>query len=188
MSYAFSHAVRDLFYWEGHQPTNDPSDKGGPTSYGISLRLLKLLPLIESDLNGDGHVDIRDIHLMTPEKATAFYRKHFWLHYQMQAIRSELVSTKMLNVFVNMRGKTAARVFQRALGCVGISGIKEDGYIGPICQREINEFCVDRRLTFTYLSAVRAQQESVYRLICQADPSQLKYLKGWVRRARDQKQ
>ncbi len=173
-------------YWEGGALFHAVlGDAGGATKYGISLRFLKNLPLDESDIDQSGHVTSRDIKELTEEKAKAFYRKHFWLHYQLGEIEREPVSTKLLNIFVNMRGRTAGRVAQRALASCGIHDVKEDGYLGPLSFAGINEITCSDALTAMYLAALRAQQEAIYRLICANNPTQTKFLNGWLRRARD---
>ena len=188
MSHFFDTAFFKLMFWEGGGVFHKvPGDQGGATNYGISLRFLKSLPLDESDVDRDGHVTEADIKALTDFTAKAFYRKHFWLHYQLGEIEREPVATKLLNIFVNMRGQTAARVAQRALASCGIHDVKEDGYLGPLSFAAINEITCSDSLTAMYLAALRAHQESIYRLICAADPTQNKFLNGWIRRARDER-
>ena len=188
MNHFFDIAFFKLMYWEGHAHyTDDKDDAGGATKFGISLRFLKSLPLDEADIDRDGHVTANDIKSLTDFTAKAFYRKYFWLHYQLGNIEREPVATKLLNIFVNMRGLTAARVAQRALASCGIHDVKEDGYLGPLSFAAINEITCSDSLTAMYLAALRAHQEAIYRLICAENPTQNKFLAGWIRRARDQK-
>lgn len=186
MSHFFDAAFNNLMRWEGGGEYHKVlGDAGGATKYGVSLRFLKSLPPEASDINGDGHVTEDDIRSLTEDRARGFYLKHFWLHYQLGAFESEPVAIKLLNIFVNMRGRVAGRVAQRAIGCCGVHGIKEDGYLGPISQAEINQITCSPSLTAMYLAALRAQQESIYRLIVAHNPLQRKFLEGWIRRARD---
>jgi lysozyme family protein len=188
MSIFFDAAWSDLQYWEGYGNFHRvPGDPGGATKWGTSLRFLKNLPLDEADIDGNGHVNERDIQALTEDQAKRFCRKHFWLHYQLGAIESLPVATKLLNMFFNMRGRTAGRVAQRALASCGIHDVAEDGYIGPLTQAAINDLCCSPDLVAMYLSALRAQQEGVYRLIVAARPQLEKFLAGWLRRARDHK-
>lgn len=187
-SHHFEVAFKDLMRWEGGGKYHKVNgDSGGATKYGISLRFLKGLPLDVSDINKSGHVTEDDIKALTEDTAKAFYRKYFWLHYQLGAIEHPVVATKLLNIFVNMRGRVAGRVAQRALISCKVEGIKEDGYIGPISQAGINEITCDDSLTAMYLAALRAHQEGIYRLIVSENPSQEIFLNGWLRRARDER-
>lgn len=188
MTYFFDSAFKELMYWEGGGKFHQiPGDAGGATKYGISLRFIKNLPLDESDINHDGHVTDSDIESLNEATAKAFYRKHFWLHYQLGNIEQEQVATKILSIYVNMRGRVAGRVVQRALASCRIDDVKEDGYVGPLTQSAINEITCDLSLTAMFLAALRAQQESIYRLIVANNPSQRKFLNGWLRRARDKR-
>lgn len=188
MSIHFDSAFNQLMYWEGGGKFHSVSgDAGGATNYGISLRFLRGLPLDEADLDKDGHVTENDIKSLTEKTARAFYLKHFWLHYQLGNIENEQVAIKLLNIFVNMRGKTAALVAQRALQSCHVHDVKEDGYLGVLSFAAINEATCSPSLTAMYLCALRAHQEGVYRLIVAANPTQDKFLNGWLRRARDQK-
>lgn len=188
MSIHFDAAFKNLMYWEGGGKFHKVAgDAGGATNYGISLRFLKNLPLDQSDIDGDGHVTENDIRSLTEERARGFYLKHFWLHYQLGNIESEHIAIKLLNIFVNMRGRTAALVAQRALQSCRVYDVKEDGRLGPLSFAAINEATCSASRTIVYLCAIRAHQEGVYRSIVAANPSQKKFLNGWVRRARDHK-
>ncbi|KZZ71502.1 hypothetical protein A3765_28420 [Oleiphilus sp. HI0130] len=184
----FDAAFKDLMYWEGGANYHEVNgDAGGATKYGISLRFLKGLPVEASDIDGDGHVTKNDIALLCKDKARSFYLKHFWIHYQLGNFENPQVASKLFNMFVNMRGRVAGRAAQRALACCGVFGVKEDGYLGPISQAEINQVTCSPSLVAMFLASLRAQQEGVYRLIVAHNPSQEKFLNGWVRRARDER-
>ena len=188
MSRFFDSAFSQLMYWEGGNKFHEvEGDSGGATKYGISLRFLKRLPLEESDIDGDGHVTANDIRSLDEKTVRAFYLKHFWIHYQLGYIENESIAIKLLNIYVNMRGRAAGRVAQRALASCQVHDVKEDGYLGPLSFSAINELTCSPSLTAMYLAALRAHQEGVYRLIVANNSSQDKFLNGWLRRARDQR-
>ena len=184
--FLFDPSFDDLMYWEGGDKYHEvKGDAGGATKYGVSLRFIKSLPLEESDINHDGHITAQDIEALDEKTAKGFYRKHFWFHYQLGNVETQKVASKLLNIFVNMRGRTAAKVAQRALISCKVGGIKEDGHLGPISYAAINQITCDCSLTAMYLSALRAHQEAIYRLIAANNPTQNKFLNGWLNRARD---
>ena len=188
MGFFFDSAFKNLMYWEGGDKYHEiKGDSGGATKYGISLRFIKNLPLDDSDINHDGHVTALDIEALDESTSKAFYRKYFWFHYQLGNIETEQVASKIFTIFVNMRGRTAAKVVQRALASCKVRGIKEDGRLGPLSFAAINEVTCDCSLTAMYLTALRAHQESVYRLIAARNSTQTKFLNGWIKRARDEK-
>lgn len=54
---------------------NSEYDSGGPTQYGLSLRLMKMLKM---DLDNDGDVDINDVRLVNVDIVRAVFIKEFW--------------------------------------------------------------------------------------------------------------
>lgn len=173
----FEKALETVFEHEGGY--NDvKGDKGGATNYGISLRFLKLA---DEDIDGDGHVDANDIRALTLESAAGLYKEHFWDHYKLARVETLQLSTKMLDIFVNMRGRTAAKVCQRALEDCG-HNLAVDGILGRISFGLLNEE-MDRRAE-RLIDYIRHQQAAVYRRIVQNNPTQEKFLRGWLNRAK----
>lgn len=174
---SFENAFSQLLRIEGGF-NHITEDHGGPTNHGISLRFLRLLPKSEADINGDGHVDIEDIRQLGNDDAEHFYRKYFWDHYGLARVRSHGVAAKLFGLHVNMRGRVAGRVAQRACAACG-SRLSEDGIIGAKTVRAINSYGAQ-----ILVPALRAVQEGVYRVVVAEDASQRKFLHGWVKRAR----
>lgn len=172
----FKKALETVFEHEGGY--NDvKGDKGGATNYGISLRFLKLA---NEDIDGDGHVDANDIRALTLESATRVYKEYFWDHYKLVRVENLKLSTKMLDIFVNMRGRTAAKVCQRALKDCGHT-LLIDGILGGISFGLLNSEM--GRNGEQLMEHIRNQQANVYRKIVQNNPTQGKFLKGWLNRA-----
>jgi lysozyme family protein len=162
--------------------SNDPHDHGGITKYGISLRFLKLA---DEDLNGDGHVDEKDILSIDIDAATDLYREYFWDHYKCGEIDSLTLSSKIFDCFVNMRGKTAAKIFQKALRSCSV-WVAADGIIGPKTRKELNAIMVrtDGQAE-VFLGHCCSQQRNVYSRIIKNDSTQAIYKNGWFKRAGD---
>jgi len=177
----FGSAYTDLLFWEGGY-NHVAGDKGGATNHGISLRFLKNLPLAEADINHDGHVTKEDIKTLSLAKAAGFYRKHFWQNYGLECVKSQPIATKLLNIFVNMRGRTAGRVAQRALRACCID-VFEDGYLGPLSYSAINDLISAEDGAARYIVSLRSEQAAVYRLIVAHNPTQQKFFDGWLNRA-----
>lgn len=172
----FNAAVSNLLALEGGS-SNHSADKGGTTNYGISLRFLKMLPRADGDITGDGHVDRNDIEHLKPSNAVHFYRKFFWAAYKIDRIKSEEVAIKSLDIFVNMRGATAALVHQRAANDLG-ADIEVDGILGSKSFKAINELDENQ-----YLTCLRYQAWRVYQSIMKEDPTQEVFRRGWQSRA-----
>ncbi|MAD46074.1 MAG: hypothetical protein CMH98_13820 [Oceanospirillaceae bacterium] len=169
--------MSDVFMHEGGY-VDHQSDKGGATAYGISLRFLKSLPELAGDIDGDGHVNTRDIQQLTPEMAAEFYKTYFWDHYRLDRIADQSVQTKMFNLFVNMRGKTAGLVAQRAANDLGTNLVEEDGRLGSLSFAAINELNPEQLLV-----CIKYQAWRVYKAIVAHDATQIVFLDGWRNRA-----
>lgn len=152
-------------------------DAGGATKNGISLRFLESLPLVEGDVDGSGHVDRADVIALTPEHVSGFYRRHFWDHYRIGQIKHQRLASKAFDLFVNMRGRTAARVLQRAANELG-ANLVVDGVAGSKTFQALNDLNTDQVMTETKHHAWQ-----VYKQIIKNDPEQSVFRRGWQKRA-----
>jgi lysozyme family protein len=175
----FKNAILFVLRNEGGY-SDDKADKGGATNLGISTRFLKLT---KEDIDGDGHITEKDVLALTKERAVGLYKKYFWSHYKLDNIRDLIVGRKALDLFVNMRGKAAAKIIQQACVDCG-SKIKVDGVLG---QRSF--YAVNRLGDFTnthgqLIDAIIDNQIKHYNAIVKNDKTQSKFLKGWINRAK----
>lgn len=158
---------------------NVKHDKGGATNYGISTRFLKL---VNKDIDGDGHVTSKDVKSLTKDRAINLYREHFWDHYKLEMIRDVHVSYKAFDMFVNMRGSSAAKILQRACNSSG-SDLSVDGILGRKSFYQINKHSRFTICKAEFLSEIRSEQAKFYRAIVKSDKTQRKFLNGWINRA-----
>lgn len=192
-------AFRALIREEGGH-VNDPADRGGETKYGISLRFLKAEGALDQDGDGladfdldmDGDVDGADIRRLTLADAKALYHRCFWLRIGAeQLIRP--IGEMLFDQAVN-GGLTAARkLLQRAINNCLMSTFKRAGprallaVDGEIGQRTRDALLWVLQypalgmpaLTSAYREAVKAR----YRAIAANNPSQRRFLNGWMARA-----
>lgn len=180
---------------------DDPVDRGGTTKYGISLRFLKAEGKIDLDHDGladfdldfDGDIDGADVRALTVEHAKDLYHRCFW-----RAIGAEVLPRPLgeavFDQAVNGGLVAAGKLLQRAVNTCLMEAAKigadhpvllaVDGAIGPATRYAIG--WVLRRpgqgmpaLLAAYRDAVRER----YRAIVKADPSQQRFLRGWLARA-----
>ena len=104
---------------------NDPDDPGGATKYGVTLGTMKRLGL---DLNRDGVVSERDVKLLTPEKATEIYVKHYFEGPRLNEL-PQAVQASVFDMQVNAGGN-AIRILQQLLVSMG-HAVSVDGALGP---------------------------------------------------------
>jgi lysozyme family protein len=133
---------------------NDPDDNGGETKFGVAK---------------NANMDL-DIANLTWDQAKTVYFKRYWLNGSCDKLPNR-VGVLHFDGCVNHGVGRANKFLQQALG-VGV-----DGVIGPITAEKafsLNDvsICLD----------ICIQREQFYRRIVANNPSQGKYLGGWLRR------
>lgn len=154
----FATAITHLLNVEGGY-SNDESDAGGETKFGISQRAFP-------------SVNIRSL---TVADAVALYYQHYWLAYQCDQFPPAIAGF-LFDAVVNHRPKVAVRFLQVALYCT------VDGVLGPktlAAARHVGESPVRTRRLLIHLFAQRAD---FYHDLVQQDPTQARFLMGWFRR------
>jgi lysozyme family protein len=179
----------------GH--VNDPSDRGGETKYGVSLRFLVSEGKVDLDGDGfadfdldmDGDIDGADIRALKPNDALSLFHRCFWKRLGCDDLPAPL-GEAMFDQGVN-GGLTAARkLLQRALNaasaCVPAhtAPLLVDGQIGPATRALCDLVLAAPGCGMSLLiQEYREAAADRYRAIVAADPSQQRFLKGWLRRA-----
>ncbi|MDP1964004.1 MAG: glycosyl hydrolase 108 family protein [Reyranella sp.] len=165
--------------------SDDKADNGGATKYGISLRFAVAAGdidvngdgLADLDLNMDGVIDGHDIRLLTPPIALALYFGHFWIDPGIWKLPRP-IDAAVFDQAVNGGTTAAIRLLQRACNRVG-GQLVEDGRLGPRTRAGVALAVRGGKL----LAAYRACAAERYREIARRDPSQNRFLKGWLNRA-----
>lgn len=157
----FDNAFDLLMELEGGTVDN-PSDPGGLTKWGISSR---------------SHPDV-DIENLTKEGAKAIYKEEYWPWY-MERVTDWSVAAELFEQLVNMRPKTAVKVWQRALNYLG-AGIAVDGEFGAVTLRNINRY--SRRMRVPLLKALNGVQFMHFFKLVEGGERFDNFARGWLRR------
>ncbi|WP_067734466.1 glycosyl hydrolase 108 family protein [Novosphingobium naphthalenivorans] len=187
----------------GDKVTNDPTDRGGTTKFGMSLRFLAAEGAFDDDGDGkadfdldmDGDIDGHDVRLLTRGDAVYLYHRCFWVPLGCES-HPRPIGEMLFDQGVN-GGRTAAKkLLQRALNAclaeartkMGSNSapdlLKVDGTLGDI-SREAEDWVLKYpalgmpAIIREYRNAVRDR----YRAIIARFPSQQKYRRGWLARA-----
>lgn len=190
-------AVTALLGIEGGH-VNDPVDRGGETKYGVSLRFLQLEGKIDLDRDGfadfdldmDGDIDGRDIRKLTIGDAVWIYHFFFWLPLECQSFEAP-IGEMLFDQAVNGGAMAAKKLLQRAINdCVahiyGAGRLVVDGALGAQTRSAMTAVLAHPALGMDALAeAYREAARRRYRAIVVQDPTQRKYLKGWLGRADD---
>lgn len=139
-----------------------PEDKGGPTKYGITLKVLR-------DFIGQQSLTDADVKMLTLDKAVEIYLKNYVSDSGIDGL-PELLRPLMLDTVVNHGVAAGIKMLQRALGEV------EDGKCGPKTLAMANARPYD-----AYYGVVRARMKK-YAGIVNSDPTQIVFIAGWVNR------
>jgi lysozyme family protein len=168
----FSLAIGPLLKHEGGF-VDHPSDPGGATNWGISLRFLRGLEDPYFDVDQDGDVDADDIKALTRAGAINIYREQWWERYNYGAIEHQALANKVLDLSVNMGPHRAHTLLQQAARAATGIVLRLDGALGPNTLRQVNS-----ALSNELLAAYRSEAAGFYRSLNKPD-----FIKGWLNRA-----
>lgn len=156
---------------------NDPSDKGGITNGGISLRFLKSCGL-KYDFNNDGIVNDKEIINLTEDQKKIIYKNEFFNKLSCELINNQSIINYLFDTAVNCGINTAVKIVQKALcSYFNTVEIKIDGIIGPQTLTLINKSDIN------LIIPMRSERANYYRNIVNNNPKMNKYINGWLRRA-----
>jgi lysozyme family protein len=190
----YAAAVDRLLGIEGGY-VNDPKDRGGATKLGISLRFLEAEGAFDADGDGradfdldmDGDIDGEDVRQLTRGDAIYLYHKCFWLRLQADTLPrpiGEMVFDQAVNGGLTAARKLLQRALNDCLAQVHAPAIAEDGAIGSSTRAALNAVLGDPRLgTAALVVAFREAVRDRYHAIAARNPSQRRFLAGWLHRA-----
>lgn len=188
-------ALGDVLGIEGGY-ADDPADRGGATKYGISLRFLVRCGQIDRnrdgladfDLDMDGDIDRRDIQRLTKQDAAWLYHHYFWKQLGAEDLPKP-IGEMVFDQGVNGGLVAARKLLQRAINACGahvsdFQRLAVDGLIGPQTRLQLYAVIEHPGLGLAALAeAYREQVRARYRAIVAEDPSQRRFLTGWLARA-----
>lgn len=155
--------ISDIIRREGERFTNDPLDRGGPTKYGITMTAL-------SEYRGHPCTPA-DVACLSEGEAREIYRVQYIRRPKFDKINDRRLRALVIDWGVNSHPRTSTKALQRA------AGVKDDGALGPVSLAAINGG--DASALF---DAVLSAREAFYRSIVSRDPSQSRFLNGWLNR------
>jgi lysozyme family protein len=191
----YAQAVARLLGVEGGF-VDDPTDKGGTTKFGISLRFLKAEGKIDAnhdgladfDLDMDGDIDGVDVRNLTMSGAVSLYYRCFWQREDCDSYPVP-IGEMLFDQAVNGGLLAAKKLLQRALNsCVvhipGMARLTVDGDVGRRSRAALQAVISHPGFGVAAVAeAYRAAAAARYRAIVVEDPRQRRFLKGWLARA-----
>jgi lysozyme family protein len=144
------------------QITNDPTDRGGRTRFGIAERF-------HPELTKMGFFDSMP-YSPALSLADSVYAGSYAMPLKLQGIAAQQVANAQLSFAINEGTGTAIKILQRALG------VAADGIMGDGTLHALN--------TTSVLPALERQQQAYYADIVAKNPSQQRFFNGWMNRVK----
>lgn len=157
---------------EGSKYTNRPSDRGGPTKYGITLATLR-------EERG-AWASAADVANLSEAEARAIYRKRYIERPGFHRIADERLREFLVDYFVN--GGPVVKDLQRTLG------VAPDGRIGPDTLEALRladpvaVYAAMLRSRLNHYVGIILGDPAVKRFRASRPDTQLENLKGWMNR------
>ena len=159
---SYQKALRFILRWEGGF-VDDPADRGGRTNRGVTQRTYDSW----RSRQGLAPRDVKDIE---EAEVSAIYEGDYWIPPRCDILASPLDLAEF-DTAVNMGVRRSVRILQTVLGC----GV--DGAFGDTTKTAAAN-CDPGDAVVQYCKV----REGIYRGIVQRDPTQARFLKGWMNR------
>lgn len=157
---------------------NHPSDKGGPTCFGITEAVAR------------AHGYRRPMRRLPREEAAAIYKRLYWLRPRFDEVakRSSRLAEELFDTGANMGSAVAATFLQRALTALNRNGkdypdLVPDGRVGPQTLHALDTFFSTRGRSggeAVLLRALEALQGERYLRLAERRPANEAFLYGWL--------
>ena len=159
-----------ILKWEGGF-VNDPDDLGGATNMGVTIGAWKSCGY---DKDGDGDIDVDDLHLLTREDVVnRVLKPHYWDRWKADLIQDQSVANILVD-WVWASGAHGIKIPQRLLG------VTVDGIVGPKTIAAVN--AKNPRELFDMIKIARFD---FIEDICRKRPTNNKFKRGWMNRIND---
>ncbi len=176
----FEHAIELVLVHEGGF-VDHPSDPGGATNWGVSLRFLGDHPEV-GDFDQDGDVDAQDIANMTRDQAKMIYRMFWWDKFGYGRISDQTIATKVFDFSINMGASRAHKLLQSALNNAFGLNLDVDGVLGNASIGAIN-VCTDGDEEQQLITAYCDAAWDFYQALIANNPKLKVFTNGWKNRA-----
>jgi len=146
--------------------SNNKYDSGGETMFGITKRVAR------------NYGYYGNMKKLSVEKAKEIYFKTYWQQPVICEIKSREIVEELFEQGVNMGPGVAVKNLQKALNLLLEQEIKVDGKIGPNTLEALNR-CVYKEDLLRLLNGYQIKR---YIEICEANPRQKLFIRGWLKR------
>lgn len=166
--------IQDVIQREGGY-VDHPSDRGGPTNYGITQKTLS---------NYYGYAattqEVRDLAIDVAEE---IYRRNYYYGPGINTLVED-IQAFIFDCAVNHGPRTAIKFVQSVCNQAGYQPpLQEDGAVGPNTRKAAE--WAQQAMGEIFLKALIEERKNFYLLIVDARPSQKVFLAGWLNRVKE---
>jgi lysozyme family protein len=177
---AIEKIILDVIEVEGDRYTNDPTDAGGPTKYGITLKTLSAYRGVPCTA--------QDVKNLTQAEAFSIYRHKYVVEPGFDRIEriNTVIAAEVIDTGVNMGPSVAAKFLQRSLNALNYAGsyplLAVDGVVGAATLKALQTMLADRGVQgeAVLLMTLNSLQTVRYVELTETKNSQRKYFFGWL--------
>lgn len=172
--------INDIIKKEGGY-VNHPDDRGGPTNFGITLKLYQKY---------NPFATITDLQRLTEADAYSIYEKEFYIMTRIDAVfaLAPLVAEELLDTAVNMGPSVAIKFLQRVLNAYNLKqtvypDLRVDGNIGNATLAALDSCLRYRGASKAELSIVKAMnclQGARYIELAERREHDESFVYGWI--------
>lgn len=155
-----------ILKWEGGY-VNDPDDKGGATNRGVTLATFRHYYGSEKTA--------AQLRNLTNHQWLTIFKDGYWDRWKADQILNQNLANILVD-WVWASGVHGIKIPQRLLN------VEADGKVGPITLTALNS-----KEPEPFFKEIQAARIKFVENICEKDPTQLKFLKGWINRINDLK-
>ena len=163
---SFDDCLKFVLQWEGGY-VNDPHDRGGATNKGVTQAAY-------NEWRERKLYDKRSVRDIEAGEVMQIYLEQYWKPARCPAMDSPM-SLVMFDSSVNHGVGRAVKFLQSVLG------VEQDGHFGPQTMAAYDDIEAAHGTKFI-AHAVLTRREAFYRQIVERDPSQKRFLNGWLNR------
>ena len=159
----FAKAITVVLANEGSTLTDDPSDAGGLTRFGICKR-------------DNPKLDIKNL---TEEQASKYYLVNWWNKYNLMLINDDGLATWLFDHMINMGPEPVITILQTviqdSMHAANVwTGIHIDGQLGPITADLVNKY-----YSLDCMLKIQEKCWNRYLKIMEEHPEDQKWYHGW---------
>lgn len=155
---------------------NDPDDRGGATNFGITQQTYSAWL--------GRPASIHEVQAMKIETAKEIYLSNYYYAPRINGFPEE-IQPQVFDCSVNHGARRAIKFVQTVCNLSGFGPIVVDGVNGPNTMNTAKK--ANDAMGIYFNNAIADERIDFYHRIVKSNPSQEKFLKGWLKRANSYK-